>query len=296
VLAGNSLAQLSDPRFDPEHGYLPTAPLLGFVEIPAGAFTLGREAKEDSLWLKARPAHSMTLPRFYLARWPVTVAQFRAFVEASGYQPADPNCLKGFVNHPVVWVSWHDALAYCHWLGEQLRELAQARLLQVEKGSELERAFWQGLAEGTLTVTVPSEAEWEKAAKGGESRAYPWGNEPDANKANYADTGIGATSPVGCFPKGASPYGGEEMSGNVWEWTRSLRADYPYPDQEKPRRQREDLRAKGDRVLRGGAFYYGAEFVRCAFRGSGSLDARNHDIGFRVVVSPFFLTDESSEL
>lgn len=297
VLAGNSLAQLGDPRFDPEHGYLPAEPLLGFVAIPAGTFTLGSDAEEDSWFLlKAKPPHSVTLPRFYLARWPVTVAQFRAFVEASEHQPADPNCLKGFTNHPVVLVTWRDALAYCHWLGEQLRELAQGRLLQLEEGSESERAFWQGLAEGALTVTLPSEAEWEKVAKGEEGRAYPWGNEPDANKANYGDTGIGDTSPVGCFPGGVSPYGCEEMSGNVGEWTRSLADDYPYPDQEKPRRQREDLRAEGRRVLRGGAFSYFAELARCAFRYLDYPDLRFDLIGFRVVVSPFSLTDESSDL
>ncbi len=162
---------------------------------------------------------------------------------------------QGAAHHPVVYVSWHDALAYCNWLTARLRE-------------------WSGTPEPLATllrtedwrVILPSEAEWEKAARGTDGRAYPWGNEPDPNRANYNETGINTTSAVGCFPHGASPYGVEELSGNVWEWTRSLEGDYPYPVRRAGRAKREDLQASEDesRVLRGGAFWDVPQGVRCA--------------------------------
>jgi formylglycine-generating enzyme required for sulfatase activity len=119
------------------------------------------------------------------------------------------------------------------------------------------------------------------------ARHYPWGNEPDPNCANYWDTEIGNTSSVGCFPTGASPYGCEEMSGNVWEWTRSLWGNYPYPEEGPKCRAREDLSVKGRRVLRGGSFNGSPRRVRCAARYHGGPDLRDDGFGFRVVVSPF---------
>ncbi len=276
TLAGDNLAALGDPRFDAGHWHLPAEPLFGFIEIPAGGFKMG-----DDL-------HRVSLPHYYLARWPVTVAQFAAFVEASGHESADPDCLKGIANHPVMWVSWHDALAYCRWLNEQLRKCARERLAMEKPLSEPERRFWQGLADGSLGAGLPSEAEWEKAARGADGRIYPWGNEPDPNRANYDKTGLSATSAVGCFPGGTSPCGCEEMSGNVWEWTRSLYGDYPYPPEGPQRQAREDLATEGRRVLRGGAFRNYARGARCADRNHNGPDARYDSIGFRVVVSPSF--------
>jgi formylglycine-generating enzyme required for sulfatase activity len=176
----------------------------------------------------------------------------------------------------VVWVSWHDAMAYCEWLTVRLQE-------------------WEGTPELLQTllrhkqwcVTLPSEAEWEKAARGTDGRWYPWGNKPDPMWANYDDTGINATSAVGCFPGGASPYGVEDLSGNVWEWTRSLWEDYPYPARETERAQREDLQASREkpRVLRGGAFWHHRRRIRCACRSRGVPQNVNHRVGFRVVVA-----------
>ncbi len=274
--AGDGLARLGDPRFDAEHWYLPAEPLFGFIEIPAGDFKMG-----DDL-------HRISLPGYYLACWPVTVAQFAVFVEASG---DGSHSSREVTNHPVVGVSWHKALAYCRWLNGRLCKLAPERLAMADPLPESECRFWQGLADGSLGVGLPSEAEWEKAARGGDGRIYPWGNdEPDPNRANYGATGLGATSAVGCFPGGASPYGCEELSGNVWEWTRSLYGDYPYPPEGPQRQAREDLNAPDDgtQVRRGGAFYVDAWYARCVDRFDGTHVAHIDSLGFRVVVSPFF--------
>jgi formylglycine-generating enzyme required for sulfatase activity len=170
-------------------------------------------------------------------------------------------------------VSWHDALAYCKWLTVRLQE-------------------WSGTPESLATllrtedrrVILPSEAEWEKAARGTDGRVYPWGKDPDPDRANYSATGTETTNAVGCFSGGASPYGVEELSGNVWEWTRSLWDEYPYPLERIARRKREDLQApvEESRVLRGGAFWYGHQYVRCAVRYGYVARVVYFGIGFRV--------------
>jgi formylglycine-generating enzyme required for sulfatase activity len=237
---------------------------------------MGSDDERDSLFLNASPQRKMMLPTYYIARYPVTVAQFRAFVDASGHPLVDKGRLDGSLNHPVVWVSWHDAMAYCNWLTARLREWSDtpeplATLLRTEG--------WR--------VILPSEAEWEKAARGSDGRIYPWGNEPDPNRANYGDTGVNTTSAVGCFPHGASPYGVEELSGNVWEWTRSLEGDYPYPIRRTARAKREDLQAPEDaaRVLRGGAVRNDPQHVRCACRTTNGVRVVFGYFGFRVALA-----------
>jgi formylglycine-generating enzyme required for sulfatase activity len=289
--AGTALGRIGDPRFNADAWFLPHDDRLGFVDIPAGPFTMGSGKRTDKdAYGDESPQHEVTLAAYSIGRWPVTVAQFKAFVEDpdnGGFVPQDPDCARGVANHPVVTVSWREALAYCEWLTKKLRAS--------DKTPEPLRGRLNGASGTACQVTLPSEAEWEKAARGTDARIYPWGNEPDPNRANYDDTKIGGTSAVGCFPGGARE-GVEDLSGNVWEWTRSLwgkdwrKPEFGYPY--KPDycgRGREELGAPDDvpRVVRGGAFFYESRGVRAAFRFGYFPYVRNDFIGFRVVVSPF---------
>jgi formylglycine-generating enzyme required for sulfatase activity len=135
---------------------------------------------------------------------------------------------------------------------------------------------------------LPSEAEWEKGARGTDGRVDPWGNQWDATRCNSAESGLHKTISVHAYPQGASPYGLLDMAGSVWEWTRSLWDRYPYPSDVKGRAQREDLQVPNDRtrVLRGGTFDNPHWNVRCACRVRRYPDGRYWDIGFRVVMLP----------
>lgn len=311
VASGEALSdRLGDPRFKEDIWYLSDEPLMGFVPVPAGDFKMGQGEEE----------HVSPVPYlYYIARFPVTVAQFRAFVK-DGYEAsidADTlnRILRSYPTHPVTWVSWENALDYAHWLNDKLRGISKQKLLEAE--SSTEQDFWQGLNTGSLQVILPSEAEWEKAARGGleipripfdpqqistwkpedkvenprPERLYPWGSSEfediaDPDKANYAETQIGTTSPVGCFPTGASPYGVEELAGNVREWTRSLDGEYPYPTKPEERKRREALDVSGTRVLRGGAFVHGPELIQCTSRRRYDQHQSYRLIGFRVAIVP----------
>lgn len=239
----NALVRSGSGYWKPPHGE------PEWIEIPAGAFWLG----------EGHEIHRVSLGTFYVSRVPITNAQYQIFVEATGHRlpPGwdDDRPAKEMLSHPVVTVNWHDALAYCGWLSQ---------------------------VTGTR-ITLPSEAEWEKAARGSQDqRAYPWGEGFEATRCNCRELGLEATTPVGVFPDGASPYGVLDMAGNVWEWTRSVDADYPYD----PTDGREDLAAGGARVLRGGAFSFESSFARCAARDWSVPGNGDRRVGFRVVVSP----------
>ncbi len=222
-----------------------------WVAIPQGEFTLG----------EASQAHRVFLPDYAIARVPVSNAQYQLFVQASGHPPPESwngkRPQRGKEAHPVVAVSWQDAMAYCRWLSEAIGK----------------------------PITLPSEAEWEKAARGAtDARTYPWGEGFDAARCNVAGSGIGGTTPVGILANGASPYGCLDMAGNVWEWMRSLWQPYPYDHIA----QRESLDAGDDKVgvVRGGAWYLHRDHASCAYRYRLHPGSRLDYVGFRVVLSP----------
>jgi formylglycine-generating enzyme required for sulfatase activity len=163
-------------------------------------------------------------------------------------------------------VSWPDALAYCRWLDRTLREWPHAP-------SPLK----QLLADGGR-VTLPTEIEWEKAARGTDGRIYPWGNAPRRDRANFQGTG---PMPVGSFACPECPFNLFDMSGNVWEWTRSPYQAHPYD----PARDHPDPDADALWVMRGGSFGDPDRNVRAAVRGGGDPGVRRPFIGFRVAIS-----------
>jgi formylglycine-generating enzyme required for sulfatase activity len=284
--AGRSLNTLVDPR--PE---VMTLDGMQFCYVSAGPFWMG-----DNMDKNAEPKHQVALPAFWIGRYPVTTAQWRQYATESGHVLKQAEHLSSHSNTPAVGMDWHTALTFCDWLGRR----------------------WAAHVPAGWRVCLPSEAEWEKAARGGfqmpalpclaniantaiasvpqiagnpaPERAYPWGLDWNPNYAN-AGMNIGGTNAVGAYPAGRSPYGGEELAGNVWEWTRSLWGDrsiepdfgYPYTDTLS---SREALNTGENtlRVVRGGGWGIHAFAARCAFRGRNRPDYHRNNLGFRVVL------------
>ena len=260
------------PGFLAEVWQLPDDPLLGFVEIAAGSFLMGSDAVIDPMafdierWSSTNAQAVLELPTYYIGRFEVTVAQMRSFVQATGY-PIDGQALGGAPGHPATFISWPDALAYSRWLDEILRTSPDTP------------EVLSTLLEGGGQVTLPTEAEWEKAARGSDGRIYPWGSEPRPDRATYQARG---TTAVGSHQCPECPFGLSDMAGNVWEWTRSPYQPYPYD----PIDDFEDLENESLWVMRGGSFTDPAHFVRGANRGGADPGARRAFIGFRIAISP----------
>ena len=232
------------------------------ITIPAGAFTMGRDDGADD----ERPAHQVTLSAFHIDRQPVTNAQFAEFLNVRGHSTAGSARLydyddndarihqvngqyvadRGFENHPAVESSWLGAREYCAWRGKRL----------------------------------PSEAEWEKAARSADARRYPWGNTaPDRSRAQFAAR-FNETAPVENFAAGASPYGVQGMAGNAWHWVSSAYRPYPYRSDDG----REDLKPGPVRATRGGGHDSPAGEITTTQRGrtlSRNPRAGHHNISFR---------------
>jgi formylglycine-generating enzyme required for sulfatase activity len=297
--AGDVLAQLGDPR--------PGISQVDEMElclVPAGRCWL-EDSKGQGRWYDG-----LDQP-YWLARYPVTVGQWRQFVTISGHKPSYGRSLDAPDNRPVVYVNWYDAVAFCDWLTQR----------------------WQanGWLPNGYVVTLPSEAEWEKGARGvvneqgamsheqkiclpqalggtlagvgGMSlpfnavpkRRYPWGHEAEVEtnaagqtlyRANCESAGIGRVCAVGSFPAGDSPVGCAEMSGQVWEWTRTL---YDQSDPTQPDLRQETMSSKNRNniVLCGGAFYNDQNTCSARSWDDPVLNIINLDRGWRVCVSPF---------
>jgi iron(II)-dependent oxidoreductase len=194
-----------------------------------------------------RPVHRIYLDVFYIDKYQVTNARYGTFMQATGHKaPGHWNKkMYNTSNQPVVAVSWHDAEAYCRWAGKRL----------------------------------PTEAEWEKAARGTEGRTYPWGNQWDKTRANIWDGSLGKTTPVGSYEGGKSPYGAYDMAGNGWEWVADW-YDRKYYQSSPSRNPMGPARGHA-KVLRGGSWYFIAGVARAATRVRNDPESRAGSYGFR---------------
>jgi formylglycine-generating enzyme required for sulfatase activity len=259
VAAGNALNWVEDPRFDPDRWYLPKEDNDGFIKIPAGEFWMGSDSKQDNEANEdEKPKHQVRLGTYAIAKYPVTVAQYNCFAQETGYS-LDNNWKRFnlYDNHPVIFVSWEDAKAYCRWLAEKTGK----------------------------PVALPSEAQWEMAARGTDGRIYPWGDDDiDSKRANY-EGNIGGTSPVGIYPMGASCHGAMDMAGNVWEWVEDDLYDNYKGAPNDGSAWMDDPRG-ANRVLRGGSWFNSAGICRAACRNWLEPGARDDYFGFRLALPP----------
>ena len=240
------------------------------VYIPPGEFEMGANEYDNE-----KPPHTVYLDGYRIGKYQVTVKQFGLFVKDTGYKAEAEKSGGAYTwtgkkweqkegidwknpgfkqedNHPVVCVSWDDVLEYCKWLSGK-------------KG---------------VNFNLPTEAQWEKAARGTDGRKYPWGSrEPDDTLANFAFK-IGKTTMAGSYPAGASPYGLLDMAGNVWEWCNDwYKFDY-YKN--SPKKNPKGPDSGTYRVLRGGGWSGHAVYLRCSNRGGDGPSYRNNDVGFRL--------------
>ncbi len=224
---------------------------LKFVYVPPGTFLMGSDPATDPLAEpNEQPQHRLNLPGFWISRYPVTMANFQKFLAHSGYHPQGATDNSPGSTRPVTDITWLDALAYCDWL----------------------------VTRSGLPVSLPSEAEWEKAARGPNGRTYPWGSQPPSPElCSFSHAvAVGQHS-----PDGDSPFGCADMAGNVWEWTRSQHRPYPYQASDG----RESFAGSADRVVRGLTFNNPKEMTRSAYRYRVQPAVSLPALGFRVVVS-----------
>ena len=263
---------------------------LEFMRVPKGKFVMGSKDDNELAGDDEKPQHTVELSDYWMAKFILTNQYFAEFAKATNYVttaekdggwfPEESSFTKGVdwkhptspkdkwedkQDHPVVQVSWDDTMAYCKWFNETFK-------------SDL----------GDFLLRLPTEAEWEKAARGAYGNEWPWGNEFDKNKCNSSEGGKKGTTSVGAysFLGGDSPYGCADMAGNVWEWCADWfdKAEYEKRASDSvvdPRGSQKGTR----RVLRGGSFYDYRRDARCAYRDGDDPNLRYDFIGFRVCAS-----------
>ena len=250
---------------------LSNLPLLGFVEVEAGEFLMGsnplldRLAYENERWSSRQRQGEVYLPSFFISRYETTISQFGVYADEVGLDIRQIN-LVGSPDLAAYNVTWSDAVGYASWLDSKLRSSPRTP----------ERL--KAILEGGGRVTLPSEAEWEKAARSTDGRIFPWGSQPTSDFANFNATEVYS---VGSKPCDECAYGLSDMAGNVWEFTRSPLQDYPYD----PVDDLDNLSEDALWVMRGGSFADGINNVRAAVRGAADPGVRSKTIGFRVVIS-----------
>lgn len=235
------------------------------VTIPAGEFIMGSDPEADDLAKDNEyPQHRFHLPDYCISKYPITVQEFRAFALATDRNDQLRQLPKHKYNHPVVAVNYFDARDYCQWLTEQTGRLYR----------------------------LPTEAEWEKAARGTDGRIFPWGNEWEQAIANTYEYDLRTTLPVGHFsPRADSPYGVSEMAGGVLEWTTSLWGtdeifldpQFRYPYDPTDGREANEIHNYDWLVMRSGFFKVRYQSARCAHRWRFPAKLRKVTAGFRVV-------------
>ncbi|MEE8585963.1 MAG: SUMF1/EgtB/PvdO family nonheme iron enzyme, partial [Acidobacteriota bacterium] len=264
IEAAEALGQAGDPRFErdqlDEH----------WIEIPAAEFSMGAQKNDKAgknfdpdAHSDDGPVHRIHLDAYGIGRYPVTAAEYQRFMQAGGYEREAHWKLGGFgdwtapqgweeqIQHPtrpVVGVSWFEAAAYACWKGAQL----------------------------------PTEAQWERAARGSKGRKYPWGDTPEPSPSlfNYAESKVRVATPVGVYPRGSTPEGIADLAGNVREWCRDWHGDYP----SQPGKNPTGPKNGSSRVFRGGAWYLNAWYCRSSYRYYYQPSNRNDLIGFRLVL------------
>lgn len=233
---------------------------MELVFVPAGEFLMGSDkAKDGYANDNEMPQHSINLSGYLIGKYPVTNEQYQAFTRSTGY-PIPSHWQKDVIphskeNHPVTCVSWNDAIAFCRWMNDMTKR----------------------------SVRLPTEAEWEKAARGTDGRIYSWGDAWDMDKVNAREGSQNDTTPVGSYsPQGDSFHGCADMNGNVWEWCQSEYRPYPYNADDG----REDVQ-QSDRisVLRGGSWMDIQVYARTTVRNFNHARSNSFNTGFRVVVS-----------
>ncbi len=295
ISAGEALGLIGHPEFKQYKGPVGEFILPPLVRIESGEYPIGDN--------KGLAAHKIHIPAFEIGKYPVTNAEYEMFINAGGYRDEtwwDTEAAREWLSQnkesepeywndirfnnplqPVVGVSWYEARAYCNWLTANVHGVSHGVPHGVPPSGGRLTDEQTRLKTVLQTFRLPTEAEFEAAARGREGRIYPYGNRYDPHRCNTMDNSIGRTTPVGIF-ENDTPEGACDLSGNVWTWTLSLYKEYPYRNDDG----REDINVEGLRVLRGGSWRFNPVSARAVYRDLLSPGFRNGSFGFRVVVRP----------